>query len=176
VSAGAGKPVALVGFMGSGKTSVGKALARILGLELIDLDAEIEECEGAAIADIFRTRGEPYFREREREALERAAAAQRPRVICTGGGVVLDPRNAELLMRRCVSVWLRASPETVYGRVKSEGTRPILNGGMTVENIASILERRLPFYEAAAHFAVDTDGRSVEEIAREIADKLSDVA
>ena len=150
--------------------------ARMLNLDLLDLDKEIEEREGTTINELFRTKGESYFREREREALERAAGAERPLVICSGGGIVLDTRNAGILKRRCVSVWLKASPETVYGRIKSEGTRPILNDGMSVENIAAILERRLPYYEAAASFAVETDSRSLEEIAREISGRLADIA
>lgn len=170
------KPVTLVGFMGSGKTSVGRELARLLGLEQIDLDREIEAREGTTINEIFRTRGEPYFRQRESAALEDATARGNPAVICSGGGIVMDPRNAALIKERSVSVWLKAKPETVYARIREEGTRPVLNDGMSLEKITALMERRLPYYEAASRFAVDTDGKSVDQIAREIAEVLTGIA
>jgi shikimate kinase len=168
--------ITLIGFMGSGKTSVGQDLALLLGMRLIDLDRAIEQREGSSINAIFDAKGEAYFREREREALEAAAAAADPVVVCSGGGIVLDPRNVAVIRRKGVSVWLKAQPETVYARIKEEGTRPILNDGMSMAKIVSILEKRLPLYEAAADFAVETDGKNIREIAREIIGRLRRIA
>jgi shikimate kinase len=172
VNAHTDKPIVLIGFMGSGKTSVGRELSRLLGLPLVDLDRDIEEREGMAIVDIFGAKGEPYFRTLESAILEERATGGRA-VICSGGGIVLAPQNVETIRECCISVWLKVSPQTVYERVKEEGTRPILNNSMTVERIASLMAGRLPLYAAAARFSVETDGKTVEAIAEEVAALLT---
>ncbi len=169
-----GEQITLIGFMGCGKTSVGKELARMLGIAQLDLDKLIEERAGTTISEIFRTQGEGAFRALESETLRETAARDDALVVCSGGGIVLDPRNSETIRARGTAVWLRATPETIYARISGEGNRPVLKGGMTVERIAEILASRLPRYQDSADFAVDTDGKSIAEIAREIAEKLAE--
>lgn len=166
----------LIGFMGCGKTSVGRELARELGRALVDLDKAIEEKEGTTIAEMFRIKGEGAFRERERECLKETLAREEPLVICSGGGIVLDPRNVQDIKEKGAAVWLRARPETIRGRLAGDATRPLLKDGMSVERIAEMLGKRLPLYRSAADLAVDTDGKAPAEIAAEIAGALGRVA
>ena len=164
--------VTLIGFMGSGKTSVGRLLARILDLKQVDLDGVIEERERMSINEIFKTRGEAYFRDLERAAMAEMNLREEPVVLCSGGGIVLDPRNIDAIRERGVAVWLRAAPETIYARVCRDGSRPLLKDGMSVEKIASILEARLPLYEKAADLTVDTDDKTTKAIALEVMEAL----
>ncbi|MFA6508291.1 MAG: shikimate kinase [Treponemataceae bacterium] len=168
--------ITLIGFMGSGKTSVGRELARVLNAELIDIDRLIESREGMTINEIFEKRGETYFRDLERRTVEEMNGKKGPLIVCSGGGVILDARNVENIRKRGVSVWLKAKAETVYARIAEEGTRPVLNDDMSVEKITAVLEKRLPFYEAAADIAIDTDGKTIAQIGAEILIRLGSPA
>ncbi len=162
--------IALIGFMGVGKTTVSHALSKHLGAEEIDIDRWIEEREGRRIPEIFETDGEKAFRDLETAAVK-TLGNQDGRILSCGGGAVLRPENVEALKKNGVIVLLTAEPETVYGRVKNGQDRPVLKGRMSVEGISELMEKRRPAYESAASFSVATDGRTPREIAEEIAQK-----
>lgn len=158
----------LMGFMGSGKTTVGSTLATMLSMEQVDVDQAIEEKAGMSIGDIFQLYGEETFREMEKEMVAQLSNQKEPTVICSGGGVVLHPENVNALQKTGTVVWLKASPEEIYRRIKEDTGRPLLKDSMSVEKITSMLRGRLPLYEKAAHLVVETDGKNTETISREI--------
>lgn len=160
----------LIGYRGSGKTSVAGATAQRLGWDWCDADALLEERAGCDIRTLFAQEGEPAFRRREHAVLRDLAEKSRL-VVATGGGVVLLEENRPLLRRGRV-VWLRAAPEILQQRLQQDATtarrRPNLaQGGL--EEIRELLQARTPLYEATADLILDTDQRIPEEIAEEIA-------
>ena len=161
------RPVYLIGFMGSGKSAVGRRLAKRLGVRCLEMDEILAARAGKPIAQIFEEDGEEAFRRME-SGLLRETAAQGAVVSC-GGGVVLRAENVKTMKENGTVVLLQATPQTIYERVKSHTGRPILNGHMSVEYITGLMEKRAPFYEAAAGITVQVDGRDIEEIAKEIA-------
>jgi shikimate kinase len=156
----------LCGFMATGKSSVGRRLASLLGYDFIDMDSVIEEEEGMPIPLIFSRRGEPEFRALE-AALVRRLAAQSGKVVATGGGVVANPKNLEMLRRSGTVVTLTADPGTILARVGSGEDRPMLQGGDKVERIATLMRKRAHAY-AQADFTVDTSSMGIDEAARHI--------
>lgn len=163
------KNIVLIGFMGTGKTSTGRALSQRLGKAFIDLDQYIEEAAGETIPQMFEQRGEAYFRAREREAVEQVAGRQNA-VISTGGGTVKDPINVSLLKRRGVMVCLTARPETILARTAHTGERPVLDGEDTGDRLLAIerlLKERERFY-AQADFSVDTSDVSPMQVTERI--------
>ena len=156
----------LIGFMGAGKSTGAGALKERLGYKRVEMDQRIEETRGMTISDIFARYGEAYFRNLESNTLIELGN-ETGLVISCGGGVVLRPENAEYMKRGGRVVLL-----TVYERVKDSDERPILNGHMNVEFIRQLLEKRRPFYEAAADIQVATDGKTPEEISGEIIERL----
>ena len=156
----------LVGFMGTGKSAVGRRAARRLGRMLVDMDALIEKRAGRSIPEIFRDSGEPCFRALEREAV-RDLAAQRGLVIAAGGGVVLNPENPADLARTGVVVCLWADPDEILRRVGGDEHRPLLQAPDRRERIAKLLEQRRPLYEAIPD-RVDTTGRTADEVTEEV--------
>jgi shikimate kinase len=160
--------IVLVGFMGTGKTTVGKLLAQHTGMPLIDMDALIEERAGKTINEIFAEDGEPHFRTLERE-LVKELAAEHNQIISTGGGIVLNPDNIADFEQTGLVVCLLASAETVLDRVRHDTSRPLLAGDKEAK-IIEILKARQPLYEAIEH-KIDTNGRpSPEPTAKEIID------
>jgi len=160
-----GKPgISLTGFMFTGKSSVGRALARRLGLKFIDLDLEITRKEKTSIRNIFAAKGEEEFRRLEKEALARIITVP-GRVVATGGGVVIDPENRSLLTAHSCVIWLRASERTILERLRnSRGpVRPLLSSPEPEKEIVRLLEERDSYYREC-DLAVDTDGLSVGEI------------
>jgi shikimate kinase len=158
--------VILVGFMGSGKSSVGKELAKRIGAEFVDVDDWIERSTGRRIRDLFAEEGEPAFREREKAAL-REVLAVKGRVVATGGGAFLDEGNRRLLKSYGPVVYLEAEAESVLHRLSGDTDRPLLRGGDRADIVRGLLERRIPGYRQADH-AVPTDRMTVEEIAGRI--------
>ena len=165
----------LIGFMGVGKSTVAGALKERLGYKRVEMDQRIEENRGMTIADIFARYGEAYFRNLESNTLIELGN-ETGLVISCGGGVVLRPENAEYMKRGGRVVLLTARPETVYERVKDSDERPILNGHMTVDFIAGLMEKRQKIYEAAADVTVWTDGKGKKEICREIYQYLTNTS
>ena len=161
----------LIGYRGSGKTTVAAALAGELGWPWIDADAELERRAGKSIKQIFDDGGEPAFRDLESAVV--ADLAQRDQyVIALGGGAVLREQNRKALQGRGCVVWLRASPDTLAARIAADATtaerRPNLTGQGGLVEIRELLAVRTPIYEACADVTIDADGRTPAEIVREI--------
>jgi len=159
--------VYLVGFMGAGKTSVGRALATQLGWSFVDLDAEIERSQKMAIRDIFQKSGEARFRKLESEHLK--LLSQRPRaVIALGGGATVDAENRLVMDATGTSVWLNVSFATAARRVSMDGTRPLFKDP---EHAERLYESRLPIYKLA-RIHVLADNRPPADIAGEVVMRL----
>ncbi len=163
--------VLLIGFMGSGKTFTGRELAEILGYRFVDMDDLIVEKAGMSIPEIFSRFGEERFREIETEVLEELANED-GLVIACGGGVVVKERNHPVLKRAGKVVFLMASPEVIYERVKGDTNRPLLNVPDPMARIRELLDQRMEKYLKASDLRVDTDGKSPREVAEEIAKLL----
>lgn len=159
--------VALVGFMGAGKTTVGGIVAHLLQYEFLDTDRIIEARENRRITDLFATEGEGYFREKE-QALCRELESASGKVISTGGGLVIDPANLESLRRHALVVCLWASPETIYARLKHQTHRPLLQTPNPLTTIRELMELRGAAYQKA-DVLVGVDFRSPADTARHIA-------
>jgi len=159
--------ILLVGFMGAGKSSVGRALAEALGWRFVDFDETIEEREGRTIAEIFERSGEEYFRAREEEVAGELLALQRV-VLGSGGGWAASPGRLEELPEGTLSVWLRVGwREALHRANRQPGSRPLMEGPDPSEKVRMLLERREPMY-AAADLGVDTEGYSVEDVTARI--------
>ena len=162
--------ISLIGFMGTGKSSVGKLLASRLGFSFTDLDAEIEAKCNMTIPEIFDQYGEDYFREKEKETLKELVARKNA-VIATGGGAVKDAENLSLLKKSGFVIALTASAEVIYERTARIGERPLLDNATETERkqrIVDMLEERKKFYEQA-DYAIDTDELSPMQVADDIA-------
>jgi shikimate kinase len=166
--------VALIGFMGTGKTAVGKALAEYTGKDFIELDAVIEKRAGKAITDIFRNDGEIAFRELEIE-VTREVAGKKNTVIACGGGLVLNRINIDRLKRECVIIYLTASAGVILRRTSSEaGKRPLLEVADRFQQIKEMLKFRQPFYRRAADIIINTSKMSINTVVRRITEELED--
>ncbi|MFA6548739.1 MAG: shikimate kinase [Candidatus Margulisiibacteriota bacterium] len=159
--------ITLIGFMGTGKSAVGQALAGQLGLRYVDADALIEETEKQSINEIFAQKGEAYFRDLETNLLKKLQSSDGC-VLAAGGGMVLRAENVKMLKALGPVVLLQASPAVIYARIKNEKHRPLLKVPDPAAEIAKILEKRKTAYAQAADFAVDTSVHSVEAVAQEV--------
>ncbi|MDP8916395.1 MAG: shikimate kinase [Pseudomonadota bacterium] len=148
------RTVVLVGLMGAGKTTVGRRLARKLGLPFKDADAEIEAAAGRSVSDIFAEHGEADFRRGERRVIERLLDGP-PLVLATGGGAFMNAETRKLILARATSVWLRAELDVLVRRVKKRDTRPLLQGRDPREVLARLMAERHPVY-AEADLIVET--------------------
>ena len=158
--------ITLTGFMGSGKTTVGKVLADFLGCPFMDLDDLVVKKAGKSIPDIFAQDGEPAFRLLEAQVLRKTVEkyAESTAVLALGGGAVLAPASAALLHEKTVCIYLRATLETLLARLAGETAgRPLADA-----SLADRLASREPIYEETAHVIIDTDGLSPDEVADEI--------
>jgi shikimate kinase len=153
----------IVGFMGAGKTTVGREISLQLQQPFLDLDAEIEKSERMSVAEIFRQFGEQRFRQLERIHLKRLSAEGRG-IIALGGGAYVDPENRKIADETGAVVWLETSLDSIRQRVRSDGTRPLLSEPDKVEKLYA---SRLPFYRLA-RIHVLTDNRLPHAIAQEI--------
>ncbi len=165
------KNIFLVGFMGAGKSTVGKILAEKTGYSFIDADQYIEEKAGTTITQIFAEHGEPYFRDLESEATDELAKNEN-QVIATGGGVVQRDRNWNAMKENGITVYLKASVETIWERIKDDTKRPLLQVENPVETARELLNKRTPMYEKA-DMIVLTDNLSLEQAADEILSLLN---
>ncbi|MDD4548787.1 MAG: shikimate kinase [Syntrophomonadaceae bacterium] len=162
-----GKNIVLIGFMGTGKSTVGSKLAEKLGMNFVDMDREIENLTGLTINDLFRRHGEIRFRSEE-GLMVKKLGQQANLVIASGGGVVLKSENVQTLRKNGILILLEANPEDIYKRVsRKKGTRPLLKKNLVVKDIADMLQQREPYY-ACADFRVNTSDRELNEIVREI--------
>ena len=159
----------LTGFMGTGKTEVGKRLARATQRAFVDTDKLVEVAAGRSVAEIFASEGEAHFRTLEREAVRQAVAVPEA-VVATGGGALLDAESRRLLLQAGPVVCLTATPEEILRRVGGADDRPLLRGGTPAERLAKIREilaAREASYQLATH-RIDTTGRSIDDLVGEI--------
>ncbi|MDP2167852.1 MAG: shikimate kinase [Thermodesulfovibrionales bacterium] len=163
------KNIVLTGFMGTGKTEVGRELSRLLGFTLIDADEEIVKSEGMSINEIFARDGEPCFRDIETKTLKEISKRENV-IVSTGGGAVLREENMAALRERGIIVWLTASPETILARTSNDSLRPLLQVQDPLKKIRELLEYRMPFYKKA-DILLDTEGKSPLQVAGEIIER-----
>ena len=156
----------LVGFMATGKTEVAKLLARRLKRQYLDMDEVIEGRQKLSIPEIFKSKGEPYFRSLEKEVIVELSGKDQLVVAC-GGGVFADLDNIQRLKNSGTVICLTSTPETILKRASRFKNRPLLNVGDPLSRIKELLGKRLPFY-AQAHYTIDADQLTVEETAEEI--------
>ena len=157
--------IVLVGFMGSGKSSIGRELHQNLGYELIDTDKVIEQQTGKSIPEIFAQQGEPAFRSYETELLEQLKTQRTNKhIISTGGGMVCSPKNRLLLRELGFVVWLQCSTQEIFNRTSQNNSRPLLQCDDPMGAITSLLEERSPFYQDTAHLEVNTTELSLDEV------------
>jgi shikimate kinase len=161
------KTVVMVGMMGAGKTAVGTALARLLGVPFVDSDDEIVRAAQMTIAEIFERDGEPFFRARETEVLARLLRGP-PCVLSTGGGAFLAAVNRDLVAAQGVSVWLRADLDLLWQRVRHKTTRPLLRTANPRQTLADLHAARMPFYGEADLVVDSRPDLSVEAMAAEV--------
>src|SRR5580704_8172428 len=158
--------LALVGFMGTGKTSAGRLVAEQLHFEFLDTDEIIQTKTGRTIADIFSKNGEPAFRALERDVVAELARRTKT-VISTGGGLPANPQNLASLKTHALVVCLWASPEKIWERVRNQSHRPLLHDPDPQKKIRELLDARAPFYRQA-DVLINTDLRSAREVAQQI--------
>jgi shikimate kinase len=142
------KTIALVGLMGAGKTAIGLELSKRLGVPFLDTDQEIEKAANMSIAEIFERDGEPFFRLKESQVLERLIHSD-PCVLSTGGGAFVSPDNREIVSGGGVSVWLDVGLDILWDRVSRKDTRPLLHVVDPYQKLAELYNERLPFYQQA---------------------------
>jgi shikimate kinase len=163
--------IALYGFMGVGKTTAGVQLARSLGYDFIDMDAEIERREGKSILEIFRDYGEPKFRELERD-LVTDLSKREDTVIGCGGGALVDLVNAEKLRETSTLVYLTASVDAILERTGKRNNRPLLNVDNPRKKVVELLETRRNIYERYAEITINTTGKTPSQVAEEIREEM----
>lgn len=167
------KPLILIGYMGSGKSTIGKKLSSDLKYILFDTDALIEENEGRTINNIFATDGEEYFRNLETELLKDYIKKDKQDIIIsTGGGMPVREENASLMRKLGTVIYFRATPETIYQRIKNDTSRPLLKCDDPLAKIKDMIAMRGPKYEACAHHIIDVDGKSIESVVEEIKNEI----
>lgn len=165
----------LVGLMGAGKTTVGRACAARLARDFVDTDDLVCTMAGATIPEIFASDGEERFREIERRAVADACDSPVPLVVACGGGAVVDPGNRRRLRDAGFVVWLRAPVDVLHARVGEDGGRPLLAPGAR-DTLTRLALLREDAYSAAAHARVDTENRSVEEVTGAVLDAYAEAA
>jgi len=163
--------IALIGFRATGKSAVGEILARKLGRQFVDMDQRLTSESGRDIATWVKQDGWDSFR-RSESALLGIISEQKGLVVATGGGIVLDPQSRRLLRKHFFTVWLKATPQTIYTRLSSDpgslATRPSLSGLPVKEEILKVLSERKPLYAQVAVIEIDTEGKQLIRIADEI--------
>lgn len=160
--------IILVGFMGCGKTTIGKKLAKAFGYEFLDTDAMIEEQQGKRISDIFAQEGEEAFRQMETELLMQLRREAVRKVIATGGGMPVREGNRRLLREVGTVVFLEAEFDTILERLQNDTTRPLAEGEDREKRLRPLYELRYPLYQEAAEVCVDTEGKSFYAMIQEL--------
>ena len=165
------KNIFLIGFMGAGKSTVARVLSDRLNMSLVEMDSRIVKEQGMSINEIFEKFGENHFRDIESK-LVMDIKNEGNKVVSCGGGVVVREENVACMKENGTIVFLSATPETIYNRVKDSKERPILNGNMNIEYISGLMEKRRTLYEGAADIKIDTDKKTVAQICEEIESQL----
>ncbi len=166
------KVIFLAGFMGVGKTLAANCFGSSYGFKTADLDAYIEEEEQMPVADIFELKSEEYFRDKETECLKRVLQ-EKFQVISLGGGAVLREENVRVMKEKGIIILLTASPEVIEKRLESDKSRPVLKVDFGIERIEALMETRKKAYLEAADMVIDTDNKTIDDICKEIVEKLS---
>lgn len=160
--------IVLIGFMGTGKSSVSRLISKKLNMELIDTDIYIERNENMSIEKIFEKKGEKYFRNLEKQSLE-ILSNKKNIILSTGGGIINNEKNIELIRKMGKVVWLKASTDTIIRNLeKSKIERPLLKVENKQQKIESLLKSRLDKYSRCSHFEIDTDGKNIDEVVSNI--------
>lgn len=165
------RPLVLVGLMGAGKTTVGRRLAKELGLEFYDSDAEITEAAGCSVSDIFAMYGEAIFRDLEKRVMQRLVSTE-PAVIATGGGAFINPEVRQVIKTNAHSLWLNADLDTLEERVSRRNTRPLLEQGDKRAILSRLMEERYPVY-ALADMQINSGNGAHENVVERIVEMLS---
>lgn len=163
--------ILLIGFMGSGKSTVGRILADSVGIPFVDLDEQVEQAAGVSVSQLFADGGEERFRTLESEMLA-AMAKHPPSVVACGGGVVVRDENRAVLRSLGRVVYLRVSAGEAVARIGDTSTRPLLSGAGAALAATSLLTARESLYSAVADIVVQTEGRTPEEVAHVVSEKL----
>jgi shikimate kinase len=171
----AARSIVLIGMMGAGKSSVGRALERRTGLARLDTDEAVAAQFGMSISEIFEKYGEEKFRDAETETL-RKFAPDRATIVTTGGGIVLRSENVDLLKDLGRVVWLNAAESTLFERASRRNTRPLLQNDNPRAVFSEIFRKRAPLYKAAADFEIDTSKLSHEDVAEIILRNMEELA
>ena len=166
------KNIILIGPMGSGKTTVGKQLAKKLRLDFIDADLEIEKRTGVSISTIFDIEGEEGFRARETKMLEELCA-KNGIVLATGGGAITKEENRILLRKSGYVVYLKTSIETQYKRTQKSSNRPLLEDGDALKKLQQLMQEREGLYEQEADFVISSGERAVSKVVHEISEQIN---
>jgi shikimate kinase len=164
--------VALVGLPGSGKSTVGRQLARRFRWSFVDSDAQIEQRLGCSIRSFFEMEGEQRFRDIEADEIDRITQGDGALVLSTGGGSVLRIETRQRLQQRCRVVYLRSSPEELYRRLKNDKNRPLLQVADPLAKLRDLFEERDPLYQSVAHYTIDTGRPSVATLVNMISMQL----
>lgn len=164
----------LIGFMGSGKTTVSDCLSAMYGMETVEMDRMISEREGMSISDIFEVHGEAYFRNLETNLLIELQSKRNVVVSC-GGGTPMRENNVAEMKKNGRVVLLTAEPETIYERIKDFHDRPLLENNMNAAYISQLMAQRKEKYEAAADIRIETDGKDAPAICEELVRRLLDM-
>lgn len=163
------RSIALVGLSGTGKSTIGRALAERTGCVLIDIDAQIAIRAGQSIPEIFRDHGEAAFRQIETEALQAALESNRPRILATGAGIVLRAESRAVLREHAFVVWLDAPTKTLVARLQAhDEERPLLRGDDMIARLEDLRATRTPLYAEVAHLYVSTHEQDISEIVTKI--------
>ena len=166
--------IALIGFMGSGKSTIGPKVAETVKLPFLDLDETVVKLAGADVAHIFTCEGEAGWRLWESKALQQAAK-EKPVVLACGGGVILSPENRTILERKFLTVYLKTSLEVMVERLRHQTGRPLLDVDDPETAIAKLYTERRDIYESVAHVIVTTDGKRPEVVAKEVSGVIKEV-
>jgi shikimate kinase len=167
------KPIVLVGLMGAGKTSIGRALARRLKIPFVDLDQEIESVSGCSVIDIFGVYGEPEFRRIEEQVFERVLRSDPHfKVISTGEGAFITPKIRELALKKTVTIWLKADLQLLEKRTSFRATRPQLLAGYPSKILQKLIDERYPIY-GRADIIIDTADEPRTKTLKKVMDAVS---
>lgn len=165
-------PIALIGFMGCGKSTVAHYFEKHYKIQVMEMDRKIEEQEGKTISEIFQQEGELYFRRLETELL--GSIQKKPLIVSCGGGVAMRDENVKLLKEKGLIIYLEVSPETVYYRTKNDSSRPLLQGKKTVEDIRELMAMRVEQYRKVADIIINVDKKTIPQICRELIGEMED--
>lgn len=168
------KNIILIGFMGCGKSTIGKKVSVNIGCKFLDTDLKIQNDMNMTINEIFEKYGEPYFRKLEKDLCKKASL-NAPMVIATGGGIIKDPENIDFLKTNGIFIYLKSSSEKIYKNIKNDNSRPLLNVKNKKEKINELLEQRIPLYEKSADITVDISNIEIPEITSCITDIINNM-